>query len=96
MQNKKIKFFIEDESHAEWQDGEYDSFESALAELKRRAEIAWDQEPNVCPCTSWKTCNREYAILECETDPWNEIRRVSVLEVSSKGNNWLSDPETVK
>jgi hypothetical protein len=54
---------IEDDAHAELQ-GEFDSFESALAELRRRALIPWDVPPNVAPCRSWKTCGRVYEVVE--------------------------------
>ena len=50
-------FVIEDESHAEWA-GEFATFEEALAELKRRASLPWDEAPNQAPCTSWRTCGR--------------------------------------
>ena len=39
-------FVIEDESHAEPQSGVYQTFDDALKELRRRAEISWDKEPN--------------------------------------------------
>jgi len=42
-------FIIEDELHAE-QQGEFPNKELAIAELKRRAHIAWDQRPNIAPC----------------------------------------------
>jgi hypothetical protein len=44
-------FIIEDEQHAEPQSGEFESIADALAELKRRAMLPWDQPPNVAPCT---------------------------------------------
>lgn len=83
-------FVIEDEAHAEWQ-GKYASLEDAIAELKRRASIPWDQDPNACPCTSWKTCGRNYQVIEFETSVrrWREIRRTEYLEVSAKGVTWL-------
>lgn len=84
------RFVIEDESHEEWQ-GEYASLEDAVAELKRRASLPWDQLPNVSPSTSWKTCGRNYQVIEFETSarPWREIRRMDYLEVSAKGVTWL-------
>ena len=42
-------FQIEDEFHAEPQKGTFDSYEVALDELKLRAEIPWNKEPNRCP-----------------------------------------------
>jgi hypothetical protein len=82
-------FIIEDEIHAE-QLGEYASFDQALAELRRRANIPWDQPPNVAPCLSWKTCGRDYIIIDYDDSrlPWEERRRVPVLSVSSSGVKW--------
>ena len=56
-------YIIEDEVHAEWC-GEFLTFEGALNELKARAEIRWDLEPNQCPCMNWKNCDRNYEIVE--------------------------------
>jgi hypothetical protein len=56
-------FLIEDEIHAEPQ-GQFASFDEAMVELTRRAEVPWDQPPNVAPCLSWKTCGREYVVIE--------------------------------
>jgi hypothetical protein len=82
-------FAIEDESHAEPQ-GEFSSFEEALAELRRRAAMPWDQPPNVAPCSSWKTCGRNYEIIEYDTShtPWRQLARFPILEVSAKGPRW--------
>lgn len=76
---------IEDERHAEPQDGRYSSFDEAMAELKRRADLPWDEPPNVAPCASWKSCGRNYEIVEYDTSarPWKELRRVPVLEISA-------------
>ena len=85
-----IKFQIEDEMHAEPQ-GDFDTFEEAVTELTRRAKINWDKEPNRCPCTSWKTCGRDYQILEydCSTKPyWTLLKTTPVLSISAKGVIW--------
>jgi hypothetical protein len=84
-------FLIEDEIHAEHQ-GQFASFDEAIAELRRRIEIPWDQPPNVAPCMSWKTCGREYVVIEYDDShqPWNQIRRVPVVEVSASGVKWAS------
>jgi hypothetical protein len=76
-------FVIEDELHAEPQ-GEYPDREAALAELQRRARIPWDQEPNLAPCLSWRTCGRNYEVIHYDDkqSPWKELSRISVLEVS--------------
>jgi hypothetical protein len=79
-------FVIEDERHAEPQ-GEFKSFGEAVAELRRRATIPWNEAPNQAPCTSWETCGRSYEIIEydCASRPWKELNRVSALEVSAEG-----------
>ena len=85
-------YVIEDEMHSEWC-GEYNSFDDALLELKRRSTIDWDKKPNVCPCTNWKECGRNYEIVEFDKSfsPWKELSRVPVLSISSKGIEW--EPE---
>ena len=82
------KFIIHDQAHAEWQ-GDYDSLE----ELKRRATIPWNESPNVCPCTSWRTCGRDYEIIEFDisVEPWIELRRLEILKVLAKGVIWSDD-----
>jgi hypothetical protein len=82
-------FVIEDEIHAEWS-GEFQSFEEAFAELQARSQIAWDSPPNQCPCMSWKTCGREYSIIEFDssTTSWAEKSRIPVLTVSAEGTKW--------
>ena len=80
--------YIEDEIHAEHQ-GEFASFDEAIAELRRRAKLPWDRPPNVAPCTSWKTCGRNYAVVELDTSEQPpQIRREYVLEVSAAGVKW--------
>lgn len=83
-------FIIEDELHAEPQQGEFTSFEQAVAELKERAKIPWNQKPNRCPCISWKICERQYQIVEYDntTIPWTELSRQHILTISSKGIKW--------
>jgi hypothetical protein len=83
-------FVLEDEFHAEVQ-GEYPDLPSALAELKRRATLPWDEAPNRCPCTSWKTCQRRYEVIEYDESvkPWKELSRKGYLEISSAGVKWL-------
>ena len=83
-------FIIEDERHAELQEGEFVTFEEALAELQHRAQLPWNEHPNVAPCRSWRTCGRSYEIIEYDdsTVPWIELSRVAVLGVSSEGARW--------
>jgi hypothetical protein len=89
-------FAIEDELHAEPQDGEHATLAEAVAELRRRAALPWDEVPNVAPCTSWRTCGRAYEIVEYDTssNPWKELRRIPFLEVNAAGAKWLQTGET--
>jgi hypothetical protein len=85
-------FAIEDERHAEPQ-GEFASLEDALAELRRRAQVPWDQLPNVAPCTNWRNCGRNYEVIEYDDSvgPRREIKRTAVLEVDAQGVRWLTE-----
>ena len=82
-------FVIEDEIHAE-QFGQFASFEEAFEKLKAISKIAWDVRPNVCPCQSWKTCGRQYAIIEYDESetPWKELSKLAILDISSSGVKW--------
>ena len=79
----------EDEMHAKWCGGD-ESFNEALTELKLCSGMDWDKEPNVCPCTNWKNCGRDYEIVKFDNSrkPWVELSRESVLGVSAKGSEW--------
>ena len=81
---------IEDAAHADFH-GRFDRFEDAVAELRRRASIPWDQPPNLAPCTDWKTCGREYHVVEFDDsgERWKQLRDVPVLNVSAKGVEWV-------
>ena len=83
------KFVIEDELHAEWQ-GEFASEQEALVELRRRAQLPWDQPPNQAPCMSWRTCGRDYYVIEFDDsrEPWRELKRTKVLEISASEVKW--------
>ncbi len=85
----RTTFTIEDEAHSE-SHGDFSSFADAVAELDRRAAIAWDQEPNAAPCTNWQNCGRRYEIVEYDdmTKPRTEVRRVPALEISANGVRW--------
>lgn len=84
-------FVVEDEWHAE-HIGEFASRADAHAELRRLADLAWDEAPNLCPCTSWRTCGRRYHVIEYDTSwtPWRRISNDALLDVSAKGKVWLS------
>lgn len=83
-------FVIEDELHAE-QVGRFDSRDAAMAELERISGVPWDEEPNLAPCTGWKTCGRDYQVIEYDAShtPWRELRRTLVLKISADGVRWL-------
>ena len=83
-------FVIEDEAHAE-QHGEFSTLRAAIEELERRASISWDQPPNLAPCQGWRTCGRDYQVIEYDssTTPWRELRRIPYLRISAKGIEWL-------
>jgi len=85
-------FVIEDELHAEHH-GQFATFYDAICELKRRAAIPWDQEPNVAPCKSWQSCGRQYWILEVDDcqSPWKVLRRIAVLDVSASDVKWMGE-----
>jgi hypothetical protein len=88
MQHRAIH--IEDEIHCE-QDGPYESVKTAIAELCRRAAIAWDLPPNQALCASWRKCGRHYPVLEFDnrTMPCRLVRDVHVLDISPKGVSWV-------
>ena len=83
------RFVVEDEAHAE-QCGEHATLEEAVARLKELAGIPWNEEPNVAPCTSWRTCGRRYEIVQYEISsrPWKELRRMPALEINAQGVVW--------
>lgn len=85
-------FVVEDQSHAE-PVGEFNTIAEAWAELNRLSLVPWDEPPNVAPCQSWRTCGREYEIIEYETSalPWIEMKRYAGLEISAKGVAWGPD-----
>jgi hypothetical protein len=85
-------FKIEDERHAEIQEGDYVSLAAVAAELRRLAQLPWDQAPNAAPCANWRNCGRTYELIEYDvsTAPWRELRRVPALEVHAKGVRWVS------
>jgi len=82
-------FIIEDEIHAETQEGEYATFEEAAAELQRRASLPWVEPPNRPPCTSWPSCERKYIIIDLATS-----RRIPFLKLSADETNWLQSDDS--
>jgi hypothetical protein len=78
-------FTIEYEAHGECH-GTFATHEAALDELKVRANIPWNVEPNKAPCTNWKNCGRRYEIIEYDDSkgkPWKKLSRTPVLKISS-------------
>lgn len=89
-------FKIEDEIHAELQDGKFETFEQALEALKERAKIPFDKKPNKCPCTNWRNCERHYQIINYNDryTPWYEIDRQDILTISMKELKWNNKIKT--
>jgi hypothetical protein len=89
-------FVVEDEFHAE-RIGHYPSLQEAILELKRLAQIPWDQDPNTAPCTNWRTCGRDYVVIEFDGSqlPWKELRRIPVFEITVNGIIWFTDLDSL-
>jgi hypothetical protein len=85
-------FLIEDENHSEWI-AEFATRELAMAELRRLVDVPWDQAPNRAPCTSSRTCGRNYELIEYDDsrEPWRELARSAVLKISATEVRWLHD-----
>ncbi|WP_456620173.1 MULTISPECIES: hypothetical protein [unclassified Bradyrhizobium] len=85
-------FVIEDELHAEPQ-GQFQTRQQAVAELRRLAAIPWDEEPNCAPCTNWRNCGRRYELIEYDDSvrPWAELSRTLLLEISAAGVQWVTE-----
>jgi hypothetical protein len=68
----------------------FESLDEALAEVLRRAQLPWDQYPNIAPCREWATCGRECVIREYRTghQPWKLVRVVPVVSLSAAGVTW--------
>ena len=86
------KVVIEDRRHAEPQ-GEFPDVDHAIAELKRRAEIPWNQPPNLAPCAGRMTCGRIYEVIEYDDSrvPWRELSRTELLRISASGIEWTTN-----
>ena len=88
-----IKFSIEDGSHCECC-GVFESFSDALKELEARSKINWDVVPNFPPC-GLSTCDRDYVIIERETD--DELSKVynvtPIFSISAKGIDWKNSSD---
>lgn len=82
-------FVVSDELHDE-SAGQFQSLEEAVTWISQLAMIAWDDEPNRAPCTSWRTCGRTYMIVEFDDSarPWREIRSIEAVEIDASGVKW--------
>lgn len=86
-----LRFCIEDEFHDEPMEGEFDSFETALAEVRRLAALPWGEPPNQAPCRGWTTCGRHYEIVEYDASiegRLTERSRTPIVKVMSDGPKW--------
>ncbi|RYX84415.1 hypothetical protein EON83_09820 [bacterium] len=85
-------FCIEDDAHCEIEYG-YTTFDSAIAEIRRRVALPWSESPNCAPCVSWLTCGRDYIIQEYDntTTPYTWGQRTSVVSIDATGVKWQAD-----
>jgi hypothetical protein len=85
-------FVIEDEVHAEPQEGRFQTPQEAIAELQRRASIPWNEKPNRAPCTNWLNCGRRYELVEYDdtASPGKELSRSLILDISAAGVRWIT------
>jgi hypothetical protein len=87
-------FTIQDDLHSDGAEGEFDSFASALAEVRRLGAILWGTEPNVAPCQNWRNCGRHWTIVETDrstTPYWTVVKVSSVVEIRNAGVKWFAD-----
>ena len=82
-------FLIYDEIHCD-HIAEFETREAALDELRRLSTLPWEHEPNRAPCKSWRTCERDYQLIEFEVidERWRELSHVPALNISHAGVNW--------
>lgn len=88
----KHEFVVEDEEHCE-SFSKHASMDDAIEEIRRLSELPWDADPNRCPCMSWKTCSREWIVVEYDpsTKPYpQQVRRTDVIcQIGSAGVRWI-------
>ena len=85
--------FLEDSLHWEGRIGPFETFDEAIAELKRLAKIPWDQEPNRAPCFGWQECGRSYEMIM--TTQGEDIVRTEVLRIFAGGTTWCHPIENL-
>jgi hypothetical protein len=83
-------YIIEDDFHAEIISEKFDTFDSAISELQRIAEIPFGENPNTPPCRNWRKCKREYHIVEYDDSqlPWKRISDTKVLQITASEIKW--------
>jgi len=89
-------FIIEDEAHAELQEGRFQTRPQAIAELRRRAAIPWNEAPNRAPCANSRNCGRRYELVEVDdtVSPWKELSRTLILKISARDVQWVTSEWT--
>jgi hypothetical protein len=87
-------YIIEDDFHAEPIIEKIETFEDAISELRDISKIPFGKEPNIPPCSNWENCQREYHIIEYDSQKPGEILSdIKVLLISSSGITWFCQSE---
>jgi|SRR5579871_2458469 len=84
-----VIYVLSDENHCEHV-AQFPALAEAVAFLRERAKLPWNEPPNAAPCSSSATCGREYWIHEYDdsSDPWRNLRDWRALDISAKGVVW--------
>jgi hypothetical protein len=84
-------FIIEDDFHAEFIGEKFDTFDSAILELRKISAVPFGNIPNKPPCVDWQNCQRDYQIVEYDDTqtPWKLIAKTQVLNISASKSVWL-------
>ena len=85
-------FVLEDDFHAD-EIVRFPTRQEAWRDMQRRASDPTSVE-NQAPCTSWKTCKRDYVIVEYDdsTQPWTRISSERVLTIEGGRATWATEP----
>ncbi len=78
------EYVIEDVSHCEimW---EYQSYKEVMERMNYLRQLWWCWE-NICPCTSYATCSREYEIIKYAGGI--QIDSVCAFEIGKTVDDW--------
>jgi len=89
----KKEYIIEDQIHCEWI-WKYNSISDATSELQRLLKLPWNKDKNLAPCMSYKTCGREYELIEynIKWDIWDEVSRYPIFDIKSSGIIFHQNP----